>query len=67
MTGLALANTIQEADERAHLASQLEAETEAMLSSDASRPAADDGQMCRQRRCVTISLSPTRQTCACMC
>ena len=44
MTGLALANTIQEADERAHLAAQLEAETEAMLSDDASRPAADDGQ-----------------------
>ncbi len=44
MTGLALANTIQEADERAHLAAQLEAETEAMLSDAVSRPAADDGQ-----------------------
>ena len=43
MTGLALANTIQEADERAHLAAQLEAETEAMLSDDANRPVADDG------------------------
>lgn len=37
MTGLALANTIQEADERAHLASQLDAETEAMLGDDARR------------------------------
>ena len=43
MTGLALANTIQEADERAHLAAQLQAETEAMLSDDANRPVADDG------------------------
>ena len=42
MTGLALANTIQEADERAHLASQLDAETEAMLDDD-SRRAPDDG------------------------
>ncbi len=44
MTGLALANTIQEADERAHLAATLEAETEAMISDDARRPAADEGQ-----------------------
>lgn len=43
MTGLALANTIQEADERAHLASQLEAETEAMLSDDARRQDSDGG------------------------
>ena len=44
MTGLALANTIQEADERAHLAAQLEAETESMLSDDARRPDADGGE-----------------------
>ncbi len=44
MTGLALANTIQEADERAHLAARLEAETEAMLGDDATRPAPSDGQ-----------------------
>ena len=43
MTGLALANTIQEADERAHLASQLEAETEAMLGDDARRQDSDAG------------------------
>ena len=42
MTGLALANTIQEADERAHLAAQLEAETERMLDDDVRR-AADNG------------------------
>jgi 5-methyltetrahydrofolate--homocysteine methyltransferase len=42
MTGLALANTIQEADERAHLAARLEAETEAMLDDDARR-ASDSG------------------------
>ena len=44
MTGLALANTIQEADERAHLASQLDAETEAMLDDDVRRAADDGGQ-----------------------
>ena len=44
MTGLALANTIQEADERAHLAAQLKAETEAMLDDDSRRSAADEGQ-----------------------
>ncbi len=45
MTGLALANTIQEADERAHLASQLESETEAMLGDDARRQQGDgDGE-----------------------
>ena len=43
MTGLALANTIQEADERAHLASQLEAETEAMLDDAARRQDSDGG------------------------
>ena len=43
MTGLALANTIQEADERAHLAAQLEAETEQMLDDDGQRRAADGG------------------------
>ncbi len=35
MTGLALANTIQEADERVQLAASLEAETETMLNADA--------------------------------
>ena len=40
MTGLALANTIQEADERQQLAAQLEAETETMLRDDAGRAAA---------------------------
>ena len=44
MTGLALANTIQEADERAHLAAQLEAETEQMLDDDGQRRAADGGE-----------------------
>ena len=45
MTGLSLANTIQEADERAHLAAALDAETEAMLNDDARRAVADgDGQ-----------------------
>ncbi len=43
MTGLALANTIQEADERVHLTAQLEAETEAMLDGD-SRRSDDDGR-----------------------
>ena len=44
MTGLALANTIQEADERAHLAAQLDAETEAMLDDDGRRSADDGGE-----------------------
>ena len=44
MTGLALANTIQEADERAHLSSQLEAETEAMLDDDVRRAAEETGE-----------------------
>ena len=44
MTGLALANTIQEADERVRLAAQLEAETEAMLEDDSRRAPADVGQ-----------------------
>ena len=44
MTGLALANTIQEADERAHLAAQLEAETEKMLDDDSRRASEDAGQ-----------------------
>ncbi len=43
MTGLALANTIQEADERAHLAAQLESETEQMLDDDGRRQTADSG------------------------
>ena len=43
MTGLALANTIQEADERARLAETLEGETEAMLSDGARRAAPDGG------------------------
>ena len=38
MTGLALANTIQEADERVQLAASLEAETEAMLNAAAAVP-----------------------------
>ena len=42
MTGLALANTIQEADERARLAETLDSETEAMLN-DGARRAAPDG------------------------
>ncbi len=37
MTGLALANTIQEADERVQLAASLGAETELMLNADAVR------------------------------
>ena len=41
MTGLALANTIQEADERVQLEASLEAETETMLNADAAR--AGDG------------------------
>ena len=44
MTGLALANTIQEADERAHLAAQLEAETEAMLDDDVRRQSDDNAE-----------------------
>ena len=44
MTGLALANTIQEADERVRLAAQLEAETEAMLEDDSRRASEDGGQ-----------------------
>ena len=44
MSGLALANTIQEADERAHLAAKLEAETEAMLGDEGRRTADDEGQ-----------------------
>ena len=38
MTGLALANTIQEADERVQLAASLEAETEAMLKAASAGP-----------------------------
>ena len=44
MTGLALANTIQEADERVQLANDLQAETEAMQRDDAERAAVDDGR-----------------------
>ena len=40
MTGLALANTIQDADERQKLASALEEETEELLASNGNRPAA---------------------------
>ena len=43
MTGLALANTIQEADERVQLAASLEAETEAMQTDDAARAGRGDG------------------------
>ena len=42
MTGLALANTIQEADERARLAETLDSETEAMLNDGARRAAPDN-------------------------
>ena len=41
MTGLALANTIQEADERARLSVELDAETEAMLEDDSRKKSAD--------------------------
>ena len=41
MTGLALANTIQEADERARLSVQLDAEAEAMLEDDSRKKSAD--------------------------
>ncbi len=41
MTGLALANTIQEADERVKLAESLEAETQKMLEADAASRSAD--------------------------
>ena len=44
MTGLALANTIQEADERVQLAASLEAETEAMLKDDAARASGGDAR-----------------------
>ncbi len=40
MTGLALANTLQDADERQHLAASVEAETEELLSADQNRQAA---------------------------
>ena len=40
MTGLALANTLQDADERQHLAASVGAETEELLSADQSRQAA---------------------------
>ncbi|MCH7714280.1 MAG: dihydropteroate synthase, partial [Chloroflexi bacterium] len=41
MTGLALANTIQEADERVKLAESLEAETERLLEAEAANRAKD--------------------------
>ena len=44
MTGLALANTIQEADERERLAAALEAQTEEMLEADRLRRSADAGE-----------------------
>ena len=40
MTGLALANTLQDADERQHLAAAVEAETEELLNADQNRQAA---------------------------
>ena len=40
MTGLALANTLQDADERQHLAASVEAETEELLNADQNRQAA---------------------------
>ena len=40
MTGLALANTLQDADERQHLAASVEAETKELLSADQNRQAA---------------------------
>ena len=44
MTGLALANTIQEADERERLAAALEAETAEMLEADRLRRSAEAGE-----------------------
>jgi len=45
MSGLALANTIQDADERAKLSASLDEEAESMLSADAaSRESEDDGE-----------------------
>ena len=44
MTGLALANTIQEADERAQLAASLEAETEGMLNDNAARASSEEAR-----------------------
>ena len=40
MTGLALANTLQDADERQHLAASVDAETENLLNADQNRQAA---------------------------
>ena len=44
MTGLALANTIQDADERQQLAATLESETEELLEAGANRQAAADAR-----------------------
>ena len=44
MTGLALANTIQEADERAQLVASLEAETEEMLNDNAARASSEEAR-----------------------
>jgi len=44
MTGLALANTIQEADEREKLSAALDAETEEILKAESARKAADSGE-----------------------
>ena len=56
MTGLALANTIQEADERAQLAASLEAETEGMLNDNAARASSEEAREDVLRpNCVTTS------------
>ena len=44
MTGLALANTIQEADERAQLVASLEVETEEMLNDNAARASSEEAR-----------------------
>ena len=49
MTGLALANTLQDADERQQLVASLEAQTTELLEADQARQAAADGAQAEQK------------------